>query len=293
VDANTRKIFYKPKHFEFVTNIPSDFANLYRTTVKKQNLKKLALVLGSSAALVAFDQHISNGVHNFGTYIGLNPERDFKRIALPIGKSEIPVIDLPQNLCSAFYFLGEGWPSIMIATSFLGYGLAGNDYRARQTASQLFEMFFTLAVTVQTVKRLTGRESPFQATQSGGAWRPFTNPIVYQKSVSKYDAFPSGHFATIMATITIIAGNYPNNHWVKPVGYSLMGLCGLAMVHNEVHWMGDYPLAIAIGYTCGKIALARGHRTETKSGSLWSSNASLVPFPMAGGGLGLSYCYRF
>jgi hypothetical protein len=75
--------------------------------------------------------------------------------------------------------------------------------------------------------------------------------------------------------------------------YSLLGLCGLAMVHNGVHWMGDYPVAIAIGYACGRIALARGHHLETRSGALWGKNASLMPFSFARGGVGLSYRYSF
>ena len=295
MDANNRMIFYKPKPFSFVTNVPSDFAGLYKTTVKKDNLKSLALLLGGTVALVVFDQQITDAVHHFGNYIGLDPARNFSRVELNIGKSSIPVIDLPQNLNSAFYFIGEGWPSILVASSFLGYGLTANDYRARQTASQMFEMFFTLAVTVQTIKRITGRESPFQSTQPGGVWHPFPNPAVYQKNVSYYDAMPSGHFATVMATITIIAGNYPNNKWVKPIGYSLLGLCGFAMIHNGVHWAGDYPIAIAIGYTCGKIALARGHHTETRSGvgTLWGKNASLAPFAYGNGGVGLSYRCSF
>jgi len=294
LDANNRMIFYKPRPFEFITNIPSDFASLYKTTVKKDNMGRLGILLGGTAVLVAFDQQITNSVTHFGHYIGLDPDRNFHRVELSIGKSSIPVIDIPQNLCSALYFIGEGWPSIAISAGFLGYGLVKNDYRAKQTTSQLFEMFFTLAVTVQTLKRITGRESPFQATKSGGAWHPFTNPTVYQGNVSKFDAMPSGHFATVMATITIIAGNYPNNKWVKPVGYSMMGLCGLAMVYNGVHWMGDYPIAIAIGYTCGKIALARGRSVETRSnGALWGKNASLMPFAYGHGGVGLSYHYTF
>ncbi len=295
MDTNNRMIFYKPKPFEFVTNVPSDIGNLYKTTVKRENLSRLALLLGGTVALVAFDQQITDAVHHFGNYIGLDPARNFSRVSLNIGKASIPVIDLPQNLNSAFYFIGEGWPSILVATGFIGYGWAGHDYRARQTASQMFEMFFTLAITVQSIKRITGRESPFQATQPGGVWHPFTSPAKYQRDVSYYDAMPSGHFATVMATITIIAGNYPTNKWVKPIGYSLLGLCGFAMIHNGVHWAGDYPIAIAIGYTCGKIALARGHRTETRSGfgALWGKNASVIPFAYGNGGVGLSYRCSF
>ncbi len=37
-----------------------------------------------------------------------------------------------------------------------------------------------------------------------------------------------------------------------------MTLIGFAMVNNGVHWISDYPLAIALGYTYGKIATSRG-----------------------------------
>jgi membrane-associated phospholipid phosphatase len=127
-------------------------------------------------------------------------------------------------------------------------------------------MFFTLAITTQFVKRITGRQSPFRAMDPppgttavpGGSWHFLISPKNYQKSVSNHDAFPSGHLATAMATVTILAGNYPDNKYIKPVGYTLMGLLGYSMLNNGVHWLSDYPLAIAIGYTCGKIALARG-----------------------------------
>ncbi len=38
----------------------------------------------------------------------------------------------------------------------------------------------------------------------------------------------------------------------------MIGLIGLAMMNNGVHWLSDYPLALAIGYAYGKIATSRG-----------------------------------
>lgn len=295
IDSNTRMLFYKPKPFEFVTSIPSDLGQMVKTSFKKSSIGNWAILMGSSLAFIAFDQQITNTVQKFGNYIHLDPKRKFKTaISFTIGGFTVPVLDLPQNLNSTFYFMGEGWPSILIAGGFLGFGIIGKDYRAQQTASQLSEMFFSLALTVQMIKRISGRESPFQASAPGGVWRPFTNLSVYQNDVSRYDALPSGHIATVMATVTILSGNYPEKRWIKPVGYSLMGVLGLSMIHNSVHWMGDYPLAIAIGYTCGKIAMKRGHVIEKKGiGSLWGKNASLMPFAFRNGGVGVNYRYAF
>ena len=287
-------LFYKPKPFEFVKHVPSDLVQLAKITVAKRNLGNIGLIVGSTALLVAFDPQIAEGCQQFGRFIHLDPNRIFNRaIEMKIGSLEVGVLDLPQNLNSFFYFLGEGWPSILVAGGFWGYGISKNDYRARQTASQLGEMFFSLAITTQLLKRLSGRQSPFESTKPGGEWHPFVNWGTYQKDVSYYDAFPSGHIATIMATVTILAGNYPSNKYIKPVGYSIMGLVGYAMVNNGVHWMGDYPLAIAIGYACGSIALGRGQKIISKKSNVSGYKSSIMPLFLGHNGYGLSYRLTF
>ena len=287
-------LIYKPRPFEFVTNVPSDLAMFGKAVVSKKNLPKIGLLIGATAVLVALDQPLLDAAQQFGRYIHLDAERKFTRaISFKIGNFDVPVLDVPQNLNSAFYFIGEGWPSILVAGSFYGYGIFTNDYRARQTSSQLAEMFFTLAITTQVLKRITGRQSPFNSTTPGGEWHPFTKPSVYQEDVSNYDAFPSGHLATIMATVTILSGNYPDSKFIKPVGYSIMGLLGYAMMNNGVHWAGDYPIAIAIGYTCGKIALSRGQKKISKPSKVSGYKSSLMPMFLGQNGYGLSYRLTF
>ena len=287
-------LFYKPRPFEFVTNVPSDLAMFGKTVVAKKNLPKIGILIASTAILVALDQPLLDAAQQFGRFIHLDAERKFTRaISFNIGSFAVPVLDVPQNLNSAFYFIGEGWPSILVAGSFYGYGIFTNDYRARQTSSQLAEMFFKLAVTTQLLKRFTGRQSPFNSTTPGGQWHPFTKPSVYQADVSNYDAFPSGHLATIMATVTILAGNYPDAKYIKPLGYSIMGLLGYAMMNNGVHWAGDYPIAIAIGYTCGKIALSRGQKTIHRKTMLSGYKSSVMPLFFGQSGYGLSYRLSF
>jgi hypothetical protein len=52
--------------------------------------------------------------------------------------------------------------------------------------------------------------------------------------------------------VTIIAENYEEYTWIKPVGYTLCGLLSYQMLNNGVHWASDYPLGFAIGYMMGK-----------------------------------------
>jgi len=128
---------------------------------------------------------------------------------------------------------------------------------------------------------------------SGGDWHPFPNPAKYQKKVSNFDAFPSGHMATAMATLTVLLSNYPDNKYIKPVGYSLLGVLGFAMINNGVHWISDYPLGLAIGYTCGKIVSARGHLVIPRLSDKKGATSVLLPSYLGYGNVGLSYRATF
>ena len=95
-----------------------------------------------------------------------------------------------------------------------------------------------------------------------------------------YDAFPTGHLATAMATVTVIADNYPEYRFVRPVGYSLMGLLGYAMLNNGVHWASDYPVGIALGYAFAKIAVRNGRsRVEPPADSAGAASGTGLRVP--------------
>jgi len=293
LNSSESVLFYKPRPFDFIKNVPSDLAQFGKTVVAKENIPTVCLLVGTTAVLMAFDQPLLDAAQRFGRYIHLDASHKFNRVSINIGSLKAPIVDVPQNLNSSLYFIGEGWPSILVAGGFWGYGIIKDDYRARQTSSELTEMFFTLAITTQVMKRMSGRQSPFNSTTPGGKWRPFTNLSKYQADVSNYDAFPSGHLATIMATVTILAGNYPDSKYIKPVGYSIMGILGYAMMNNGVHWAGDYPVAIAIGYTCGKIALSNGQKSIHKKIKETGYKSSVVPLFFGNSGYGLSYRLTF
>jgi len=296
-ESNDSMLYFRPKPFQFAKNVPLDLYQLGKTSFSKKNLPKLACILAGTALLVAVDQPITDAAQQFGRYIHLDPNRRKTKTIIEINGSN--VLDVPTSVNNAFYFLGEGWPNLLIAGGFYSYGLAANDYRALQTTSQMAEMFFVLGITTQLIKRVTRRESPWitmgydGSKKKGGNWDLFPISGIYQKSGPRYDAFPSGHLVTAMATITILSGNYPDNKYIKPVGYSLMGLLGYSMLNNGVHWASDYPLAIAIGYTCGKIALSHGIQVISKKLKDHGISSSLTPVYLGQGSLGMSYRLTF
>ncbi|MBI2729986.1 MAG: phosphatase PAP2 family protein [Sphingobacteriales bacterium] len=250
--------FTKPKPFSFVTNVPREFVQIIKTPFKKKSLSSTAFVIGSTALLIAADQPIYNGVRKLSDNLNLNPaEKNNILWSIKGGSKETVLLKSPGNLNTGFYMMGEGMPALLIAGGLWLHGKIKNDYRSLQTASDLSESFITLGLTTQIAKWISGRENPVVASRSGGAWRPFAPFKDFQNNKPRYDAFPSGHLATMMATVTILANNYPEKKWIKPLGYTLITLTSFAMINNGVHWAGDYPIGIGLGYLSGKIITDR------------------------------------
>lgn len=280
--------YKKPKFYKVFTNVPKDFYAIGKQTATKKGLYCLGAVALSTLAILPFDQQILDKSHQFGNHIGLESERRFGSLVSFKHKGEsVDILQHPQNINTTLYYLGEGLPSLLIGLGVMSYGYYKNDYRAISTAFQLYEAFIVLGVTTQAIKRITGRQSPFVATQDGGKWSGFPGFSEYQSHVPHYDAYPSGHLTTVMATITILSENYPEYRLIKPVGYTIMGLIGYSMMHNGVHWFSDYPLALALGYAYGKII---SNRQIIKKGGLLS-RTTLYPkvMPFGGYGVGLSF----
>lgn len=264
LDFTAKQSYDRPKPFGFVTSLPSDLWQVTKTPFRKENLKWDAAVVGTTALLIIFDQKITDNVNDVLHKASISSNLDYGNgFSIQSGQTNIKIIKKPRTAGALFYSLGEGWVGVAIGAGFWVEGMINHNNRSRQTASDLMEGFLSSGISSQIIKRITGRESPFVATAPGGVWRPFPSFSEFQNNTEHYDAFPSGHLTTMMTTVSILAENYPECKWIRPIGYSLISLTGLAMVHGKVHWAGDYPLAIAIGYLNGKIITGR-HKKPTR-----------------------------
>ena len=194
-----------------------------------------------------------------------------------------------RNLSKKISFLGGGEFHLIVATIFGGAGLIFKNNRAKRTALQIVEAELACGLTVQLLKRISGRESPQSATSPRGTFRPFPNWNEYARHETKFYSFPSGHLSTSMAVLTVIADNYPEISWIKPVGYSTLGIIGIGLVARGWHWFSDFPLAIAIGYTYGK--LITGRNLSNSENSQTGSQLSIFPTYINGPGLSLNYSF--
>ena len=257
----TSSYITKPIFYKCITNVPKDIFSIAKSPFIKDNWKTFSGITAGTIILALKDQQIINWVKKSSTTIGLDPTTKYHD-ALKFGDTRI--IKIPQNLNSALYQLGEGGTSMIVAGGLLIFGKINHNWRDIQASYDLIETFATMGVSTQILKRISGRESPFQSTQSGGKWSPLPSFSNYQNHTPSYDAFPSGHLATMVATVTVLTTDYPEKRWIKPIGFSLIGLTGWAMMNTEVHWMSDYPLAIAVGYLSGRITSMRNKKTVKK-----------------------------
>lgn len=288
IDANNVACYEKPKGYSFLINAPLNIVDWLKDSFQQKNALTIAGLAVATAGLIAVDQDLYRMAHDAGRSLNITSDDRMKgRIGIIPGYP----IQYPTNIGSALYFLGDGVIPISITAGMLSYGMATSDARSLQTSSQLAEGLISVGIVVQTLKRATGRQTPSRATESGGKWQFFPGFNDYNKHTPSYDAFPSGHLATAMMTITVLSDNYPEYTLIKPIGYAAMTLIGFQMINNGVHWASDYPIAIAMGYGLGKVAVSHGRKVvsagdvpENASKCPLINDMTMLPVPLQNGG---------
>lgn len=249
-----------------ITKIPKDIFGFGSEVIRTDNIKTSAALLTLTGVLVSIDRYTSEPFY-----------RNYK--------SSSAIKEASNDIS----FLGGGEFHLVTAALLCGTGLIIGDNRTLRTGLQIIESELVCGLTVQLLKRVTGRESPQSATHPNGLFRPFPNLNEYEKNQPKYYSFPSGHISTTMAALTVITNNYPEIGWIKPAGYSLVGLIGVGLVTRGWHWLSDFPLALGIGYTFGKVITDRN--LLSTGANKESQNFSVYPMYLDGPAIGINYSF--
>ena len=241
------EIVERPGVFDMFTNLPRDWATWGKRSFRGQNLPIIGATLGASVALYAYDVPLWKGT----TYHYQKPGfyRDFTNTG---------------------DFIGEAGPQFGLSAAFAIYGFADSNNRALRTSSQVVEVILATGLVIQTAKHLTGRESPSSMSGdcSKGCWSGPVSMKKYFGYVSKYDAVPSGHIATSLATIQIVIENYPEAKWIPYVGYPIVGAVGIGIVATSIHWWSDIPFGMLIGYSFAQVVAHPDKKQKESQASL-------------------------
>ena len=268
---------------------PSDMLTFTKDSFSRDNLPWLAAIGASSVILIHYDQTIYDGVRRTGRKLRIS-QTDKTRTYLTVGG--VALFRGPADLGSTLYFIGDGWVTIGLFGYLKAAGWLTGDWRAAQTGNQLGEGLIATGVITELMKNIAGRETPERSSGKGGVWRMFPGLGNYIKRRPTYDAFPSGHLATSAMALAVLTENYPDNAYIKPIGYTLLGGLCFQMINNGVHWAGDYPLGFAVGYGLGKVIAGHGRTSAVRTAPAPSA-LSFSPYFTPEGATGARLAYRF
>ena len=196
--------------------------------------------LGATAILIRTDQMTYNTLHSWRT-------------------ANDPLEDVSPVITN----LGDGRASMAIFGGFLAYSYLDNDRSAFQAGKIGLESFFVSGIVTQILKHTFGRERPSAATQSGGRWNGaflFLNQGSGKRGgYAQFDAFPSGHTATVFAAATTLSEVYRDSPWVTYASYTVASSVAISRVMEQTHWLSDCFVGGLIGYFSAQLVLHVNH----------------------------------
>jgi len=155
------------------------------------------------------------------------------------------------------------------------------------------QKWFLILLCSVAISELSIAEEPGFTTP-----RPFSFITHAPKDVYSYTVQtlqPDNWNNILGMAVTVISHNYSKYRFIRPFGYTLMTLLGYQMLNNGVHWMSDYPLGLALGYSFGKLAIKRYEPSKTVHSKPGSRNISFKTNPaiLPGNVPGLSFVVRY
>lgn len=200
--------------FASLKNIPGDEYSFVKYSLSSKNLSYIAYITLSTLLLMRYDREIYKETQRFAKRLNISQKDNTKTF---VSFKKIAIFRGPTDTGSFMYFLGDGWITIGLACGFKTYGIMNDNLRAKSVSNQLIEGLLLTGFTTQFLKWASGREMPKVSSCCTGLWRPFRTD--YIKNRKFYDAFPSGHMASSVMTLTVISENYPEKEYIKPAGY--------------------------------------------------------------------------
>ena len=276
----------KVSFFDPVTNQLDALNGMYDIAFKKSELNLWYIVAGSTWLTWYYDEQLIDISKDYNKALGIDSSGSNKELFCFV--SEL-CIYVPSDTGTSLYFLGDGVFHASIAGGFLIHGLMYDNTKSMNVSSQIIESMFAGGLVIQTVKHITGRESPFTNTEHRGKWDVLPNQIDYHKNIPKYDAYPSGHIAAFTSTFTVLNANYPQySNYIIGSGIFLGSVLMIEMMSREVHWASDYPLGIAIGYYAGDYVSKREiNKHNLMLSSKLKSEINIIPIISDTGKIGI------
>jgi membrane-associated phospholipid phosphatase len=206
-------------------------------SLKKKDLIYIGVVTGITLGLLTLDAKLDRSVTNI--------------------MDENSTIDNVTDFVTEF----GGSRGLITVATFAGLSIITKSPKGIQTSLYAFEAMLNSGLWIRFGKLLAGRERPSASYEyskhPSGIWKGPINQIINKekRSVASYDAFPSGHTATIFSIATVFAEQYKDIPIVPIISYSFATIVGISRMIEHTHWASDVFLGAVIGYLCGKTTI--------------------------------------
>ena len=150
-----------------------------------------------------------------------------------------------DDVSKFFERFGNGAISLPALGAFYLYGYFGENAKAERTALIAAESFLVTGLFTTVLKTAAGRHRP-STDDSSTSFDGFT---------TDHGSFPSGHTSTVFAIATVIANEYEDVPFIKPISYGIATMTGLSRINDEKHWASDIFIGAALGYFTSKTLL--------------------------------------
>ena len=150
-----------------------------------------------------------------------------------------------DDLANIFEPFGNGIITIPTLAAFYLFGHFDENYKAKRTALIATESFLITGLYTTILKVTLARHRPSTGSSS----------TTFDGFTTDHKSFPSGHTSTAFAIATVVANEYEETPYIKPISYGIATLTGLSRINDEKHWASDVFFGAALGYFTSKTIL--------------------------------------
>jgi Membrane-associated phospholipid phosphatase len=263
--------------------IPSLFSNFERqVTAPFKFTARDWIITGAAVGLTATLLHFDNDIDKFAR----------------VQKQEHGWVNKSSPVITQF---GTSYGTVTVAS----IGLLSAVFKKQkgvQTSLLATQALITSAAWVQLIKHFTGREDPsasyiYSKLPGGKWWGPFAQydqDLPVYKSVSSFDAFPSGHTAAAFSIATVFASQYGNTKAIPVISYTMATLVGISRLTEHQHWASDIFVGGLLGYVCGKQVVSHYNNTHKNPDTLLLSKSKINPeFTLIQNGNQVGFCLKW
>jgi membrane-associated phospholipid phosphatase len=213
---------------QLIPNILDDHGKIWlfpAKLTKKRVWIPVAVILGTTAALIALDSHDAPYFRSSSTFSGFNSV--FTANATAIGTAVVPV-------------------------SLYATGLLTKDKKMQGTALLAGEAVADSEILAFVVKDAFRRVRPASLSPTAN----FSDTWFESGSFLRDNGgMPSGHTIAAFSVATVVARRYRNHRWVPYVSYGAAALVGFSRLTLSAHFISDVFVGATLGYSVSRFAV--------------------------------------